>query len=132
MDLEPIKLRPHHGMCIPLFCGHGYSGKFVENLSHIRDCLQENPSRVIQLWNGADCVCAMCPNNRDGICKTAEKVARYDEKCLQICGVEFHEILSWDRFRSIVKQKILLHPSAREGICSDCLWNSLCQQQDVD
>lgn len=132
MASEPLKLRPHHGMCIQLFCGHGYSGGFVENLSRIRNRLSGNPAQRVLLWNGTDCVCAACPKNRSGACESAEKVARYDEECLRACGLEFGGILSWDRFRGRVRQRILFHPSVRERICSDCLWNSLCQQQDVD
>jgi hypothetical protein len=132
MDLKPLKLRPHHGMCIPFFSGHGYSGEFVESLSRIRERLDSSPEQKVVLWNGTDRVCAACPENQNGVCRSAEKVSSYDKKCLQACGLTFGEVLSWDRFRSLVKQRILLQPSVRTGICSDCLWNSLCRQQDAD
>lgn len=119
-------------MCIPFFTGHGYSGEFVEQLSAIRDALNQNPAQPVLLCDGTDCVCAACPENLCGVCKSAKKVAAYDRKCLQACGLNFGAVLPWDRFRDLVRQNILLRPTIREKICCDCLWNSICQQQDVD
>lgn len=132
MESIPLKLRPHHGICIPFFTGHGYSSEFVEHLSCIQNNLNHNPSQSVLLCDGTDCVCAACPENRGAVCKSAQKVAAYDRNCLRACGLEFGAVLSWNRFRNLVRKNILLKPAVREKICCDCLWNSICQQQDVD
>lgn len=78
-------LRPHHTLCLQFFAGRGYSGEFVQNMFHIRQMLVEKPKRIILLHSGADDICAACPNNRSGRCRTQQKVDRYDEKCRRAC-----------------------------------------------
>jgi hypothetical protein len=131
-DGAPLPLRPHHAMCLGFFTGHGYGGEFVENMFHIRRALWKNPDRLVVLRRGADCICAACPNNRGGVCRTAEKAARYDEKVRRACGFSAGQTMRWRELRSAVEAKILSRPGARRGICADCLWNPLCQQQDVE
>lgn len=129
---SPLPLRPHHGMCLGFFTGHGYSGAFTEHMARVRRGLWENPGRPVVLRRGADVLCAACPNNLGGACRTAEKADRYDERVLEACGLSFGQTMAWRAFRRAVAEKILARPGARETICADCWWNPLCQQQDVE
>ncbi len=125
-------LRPHHTLCLQFFAGRGYSGEFVQNMFHIRQMLVEKPERIVLLHSGTDDICAACPNNRSSRCKTQQKVARYDEKCRRACDFSPEQLLPWEEANRRVRDRILSRPGVRSRICSDCLWNSLCQQQDVE
>lgn len=130
MERQPLKIRPHHGMCLSFFCGLGYSGEFVDNMIRVRNQLVENPAGYIVLWHGTDSICAACPENRNGTCRSAEKTARYDEACLRYCGLAFGDVLSWQRFHECVQEKILAFPSVRREICAGCAWEPICGWQE--
>lgn len=120
---QPYKLRPHHGLCLSFFQGKGYSEAFVANMTRVKAALEEN--RAICLTGSADIICAACPNNRSGVCTTAEKVARYDREVLERCGLAVGQILPYREFEAKVHQNILL-AGQREAVCGDCQWSELC------
>ena len=132
MNEKPLALRPHHALCLHYFTGHGYSGEFVENMFHIKQLLGEKSNREVVFHCKTDIICAACPNNREGECGTPEKVARYDAKCAEACGFSCGVPISWAECEEQVRTKILQVPGEREKICGDCLWKTLCQQQDVE
>ncbi|MCI1954846.1 MAG: DUF1284 domain-containing protein [Oscillospiraceae bacterium] len=129
---EPVLLRPHHALCLHYFIGKGYGCGFVENMFHIKRFLCGRSLRTVVLHNGADCICAACPNRRNGGCMSSEKVARYDRECLKACGLAFGQAFPWPELCRRVRKAILEKPGVRAGICFDCLWKTLCQQQDVE
>lgn len=129
---RPLILRPHHALCLHYFVGRGYSGGFVENMFHMKRLLCEKPEQTVFLHCGADCICAACPNSRGGICLTQEKVLRYDRECLKVCGIAEKREISWAELRRCTEERIIGKPGVRQKICCDCLWKSLCQQQDVE
>lgn len=117
------KLRPHHGMCMAFFQGEGYSTEFTAHMARVIKTMEQNPT--ICLTSETDEVCAKCPNDLGGRCNTAEKVARYDEQVLSLCGLKEGEELSFADFRKKVFDNILLC-GKRETICGDCQWTQLC------
>ncbi len=122
-----IHLRPHHGMCLYYFQGKGYSGEFVRNMSEYKHLLEtENP--LVQITEGMDDLCAKCPNNRDGICTSQEKVLAYDSAVLDACGLSFRTVLPYNDFSELVQEEILLSGKRRQ-ICADCQWNLLCSAE---
>jgi hypothetical protein len=129
---KELLLRPHHALCLQYFIGQGYGGEFVENMFHIKRLLCEKPDRTVILHSGTDCICAACPNNRGGVCLSSEKVARYDRECLKACGIAENQAISWAELRRRAAEKIIRKPEVRNQICFDCLWKTLCQQQDVE
>ena len=95
----PIPIRPHHGMCLAYYVGHGYSAGFN--------------------------FCSACPNARGEGCVTDEKVKRYDRAVLAACGLEEGTELSFLDFARQVEEHIL-SAGLREEICGDCQWTGLC------
>lgn len=122
--MEKFQIRPHHGMCLAYFRGSGYSEEFVQNMTDIKEKLEKNPK--IQLVDHADRICGSCPNNRENVCVTAEKVDRYDSAVLAFCGLKSGDELEWKAFEKLVREKIL-EPGHREAVCGDCEWNTLCK-----
>ncbi len=118
------RIRAHHGMCFSYFQGKGYSGEFTENMWAMKEKLQENPEVILLMET--DDVCAHCPNDQNGVCTSAEKVADYDRQVLALCGLVPGDRMRWSDFDRIVREKIL-EPGKREAICGGCQWNELCR-----
>ncbi|MBQ0065400.1 MAG: DUF1284 domain-containing protein [Firmicutes bacterium] len=121
-----FKLRAHHGMCLAFFVGKGYSSSFVENMWNQKEYLDiHNP--VVQIVCESDRICAKCPHNKQGCCTSMEKVEGYDKKVIEACSLEEGATMDWRSFSSLVQEKII-KTNKRKQICTDCIWNSLCEE----
>ncbi len=129
--MKPVKLRPHHGICFQFFAGKGYCDGFVRNMENLLRRMEGCPETRIRLQSETDLLCGKCPHNCGGVCETEEKTARYDRVCLELCGLENGTVLSWEKFRALIRQKIL-KTGRREELCGDCGWSEICQQRNVE
>lgn len=120
----PIKIRPHHGLCIAFFEGKGYSDDFTANMSSVIKHL-ESLDPVISFAEGEDVICGSCPHNKGHICETVEKVKRYDNKVLELCGLNYGDILKWSDFSYAVKENII-GCGKLSAVCGDCAWQKIC------
>lgn len=121
-----LPMRPHHGMCLTFFEGKGYSSAFTAHTAVLLARLEgEDP--LIRIVSHTDEVCAACPNNEGGVCRTAEKVNRYDGAVLALCGLCDGAELRWSDFARLVRWHVL-DAGKRDGICGDCEWNSVCAE----
>lgn len=118
-----MKIRPHHGLCAEFFRGEGYSGKFSRNMGNILAYLRKNSPRIV-LTQGADEICAGCPNLQNGDC-SGENAVRYDKTVLEHCGFTDGEEMNWNDFAAAVREKIILRGKLPE-ICGDCQWFYIC------
>lgn len=125
MQEYQYKIRAHHGMCICFFEGKGYSNEFTRHMGEIIQKLDENPFVRISLQT--DIICEKCPNNKQGICECAKKVAEYDRQVLLRCGLSEGTIIPFSDFKKMVYDNIIL-PGKREEICENCQWSSLCYE----
>lgn len=121
-------LRPHHGMCFQFFEGKGYSADFTDHMGRVIRELTGDPNRPVTLTLGPDPVCEGCPNNRNGVCDTPEKVRRYDAAVLRLCGLRAGDSLPYQAFAALVEQRIL-EAGRRDEICGDCCWNAICRKK---
>lgn len=126
MSGNPLPLRPHHGMCMAYFVGHGYSGGFTAHMARLLEEL--TPETPVRLTVDTDAVCGPCPNNRKGLCGKPELVAGWDREVLRLCGLEGNQRLSFGAFTALVQERILA-PGLRSGICGSCQWNEICAAQ---
>lgn len=126
--MDPLILRPHHGLCLLHFVGKGYSDGFVANMAAILEELGRNPGQVVRLLPQTDCLCACCPHNRCGECASGQKVLDYDRACLERCGLEAGAALPWQEYRSLVERNILRQGVLAE-VCRNCQWLELCLRQ---
>lgn len=126
-----IQLRPHHGLCLQFFVGKGYGDSFVKHMAELQEYLAQNAEEKIHLVKGVDCVCANCPHNLSGVCASADKVQRYDERCLEGTARTAGEILSWSDFQKTLKKNIMVWNKLPQ-ICGDCQWYSICEQRQKE
>ena len=111
-------------LCINFFEGKGYSDEFTQNMEHIINMLESrNPE--ISVFSSADVICAKCPCNVGGVCKSEEKVQSYDKKVLGLCGLENGTEIKWKEFRNIAFEKIIRCNRLCE-VCGDCKWQYIC------
>lgn len=111
-------------MCLAFFEGKGYSGAFTAHTAALLSRLErEDP--LVQIVSHADGVCEACPNNERGVCRTAEKVERYDRAVLALCGLSDGAEILWSDFARLVC-RCILDVGKRAGICGDCEWNDVC------
>lgn len=123
MKGSAVCFRPHHGMCLAYFAGHGYSDGFTVHMGKILSSLA--PETPVQLTVGTDCVCAACPNNRNDVCDKPELVAAYDSAVLRLCDLREGQVLPFGRFTELVQSRILA-PGLRPSVCGGCQWNEIC------
>lgn len=130
--MQTYHLRPHHGLCLQYFRGHGYSQEFVNNMSKIVATLDQNPN--IQLVNHTDDICLTCPNSINTIhnkhCIFNKKVLHYDSCVMELCDLTYHSILPWNEFNKLIHNNILTQ-NLRQTICGDCEWSHLCHKQSI-
>jgi DNA helicase-2/ATP-dependent DNA helicase PcrA len=126
MSKKVIDIRPHHGMCLAYYQGKGYSEGFTGHMYEMKAQYEKNAK--VRLTVSTDEICAACPNNGEGICKSAEKVASYDRAVLECCGLQEGQELPYKTFADRV-QKAILRSGRRPKICGGCQWDALCHEE---
>lgn len=94
-----VRLRAHHGMCLAFFEGKGYSRGFTSNMEKVKNCFKDETE--VELCMEKDVICSACPNLKNGICATADKV-----------------------------EKNIIKADRREKICGDCRWTEICARKE--
>ncbi|ROR31785.1 hypothetical protein EDD66_101403 [Mobilisporobacter senegalensis] len=123
VKMRNYKIRAHHGLCLAFFKGEGYSSDFVNNMKEVIEKLSEDP--IITITTSLDDICISCPNSKDGICESIDKVNRYDNLVLKQCGLECGETMLWSEFQNKVFTKIIA-AGKMDTICRDCEWSYIC------
>ena len=123
------KIRAHHGMCLCFFEGKGYSSEFTAHMANIIHKLNEDP--LVCISDQVDIICKKCPNNKQGICETADKVAEYDKQVLLRCGLPTGTVIPFSEFKEKVYDNII-YAGKREEICGNCQWSSICYLKSED
>lgn len=122
-------LRPHHGMCFQFYEGKGYSPDFTDHMGKVIKDFEHSPQKMIRLMIAADTVCENCPNNDSGVCISQDKAGWYDEEVLRVCGISEGEMMTYEDFIALVKEKII-DTGLRSSICDDCSWNDICREKE--
>jgi hypothetical protein len=114
-------------MCLSYFQGKGYSEGFTGHMQEMKELLETDPQ--VKLVVETDEICAACPNNENGTCRSREKVEGYDRAVLEYCGLKEGQELSYLSFAHQVQEQILAK-GQRPRICGNCQWDSLCYDKD--
>jgi hypothetical protein len=93
-------------------------------MQKMKDRFETNPQ--VKLVVETDEICSACPNNEDGICESAKKVAEYDRAVLKYCGFQEGQELPFLAFSGQVWEKIL-EKGYRSQICGNCKWDAICR-----
>lgn len=150
-----VDVRPHHGLCAEFFRGEGYSGEFVENMSAVLSELNSSDPLIRLTVGADRICCRCPNNSGEApagistptlneykgfstfsplkgaagklgsICESAEKVTRYDNAVLDLCGLSEGSVLHWSELRALVQEKII-SPGLLSQVCGDCIWFGIC------
>lgn len=121
-----VKLRPHHGLCMQFFEGKGYSNDFTAHMAAVIERLTVENS-VITLIDGLDEVCGHCPNYRNEMCISQEKVHSYDEAVLRYTGLSYGDAITYQELTQKVRENIL-DAGCFHAVCGDCGWSDICHK----
>lgn len=118
-----IELRAHHLLCLFGWRGRGYDEEFTDNFNKLIEDLKLNP--MVRLVEGADDVCAACPNLDNDCCRAPEyghgaKAGPIDGRVLERLGVAHGETHCFAELIELVRAKI--QPSEISDICGGCAW----------
>lgn len=127
--MPDFSLRPHHGLCIHFYGGKGYSKEFTDNMSLLISGIVD--SSIVTMSNQMDRICSCCPNNKLDKCVTAEKVQRYDDKVLRLCGFHYGDKVSFKEFSDKIRTQIL-DKNMLYKVCSDCEWFCICSRNNIN
>ena len=119
------KLRGHHLICLNFFRGEGYSEEFIKNIYSVIG------KQKVEIVNGADEVCAVCPYLKDDKCSsneyTDEKILFQDREALRLLEFKSGMIVDWKtislKIPDIVEEWKAL-------FCLDCGYRKVCFGQD--
>ena len=121
-----MKIRPHHLLCIQKFTGHGYDEKFTAHMKSVVAKITENKEIEIEIIEGCDYICEMCPDNKNGVCVSDKKVSLMDSKVRDICKIGNGEKVKWKEAEKKANEMIL-KTEKFEKVCAVCEWYELCK-----
>lgn len=129
--MDVLKLRPHHINCLFFYEGKGYSKQFVENMNCIVEHLRNNSGQMIVLEKQNDRLCGACPNLKENICISSDKIGSLDQATLENYGLKEDEIYSFQE----IKEKIYKNYSSETFhlICNRCEWykSGVCTEEKI-
>ena len=128
-NINQVKLRPHHFLCIQLFTGHGYDDRFTAHMYGTIRLLSAGAQVLVQ--EGCDDICEKCLNRNKSLCKSFDKVRGLDEAVRAVLGVSYGDQLAWKDI-TVKVQKEIFGRSSFDNICRDCEWYGLCRDTLTD
>ena len=115
-----IKMRPHHLLCTQGYSGKGYSDAFVDNMTRIVTTLRSDSDARVEICFDTDDLCTACPSKlAEGVCRSDEKVLRYDDGVIRLLDLKEGEYRYQDLIRRLDE---CLTEQELERICGDCEW----------
>lgn len=122
--MKHMNLRPHHILCISHYVGKGYSEEFNIRMKELIKRLGEGESFTPVF--GSDDLCAACPNLIDGVCKSEEKVKRYDKITAELLGLTENQSYTKEIFDTA--KETVLNRGRFDDVCFDCEWAYICHK----
>ena len=96
----------------------------MENMQGIVDRIRENPSIEIEIVNGVDDICSVCPHNVENRCnKPGSNVEQFDKEMVDRLEVDIGRKVEAEILLNLVEKKI--QPEQLSEICEGCEWLEL-------
>jgi len=126
--METHNLRPHHLLCTRAFKGKGYSPAFIENMRRVIERLKTGCD--ITLVEGADDICASCPQRIGNRCRSESRARAIDNAVLLQLRLE-RKTYSYAEAERILDAQ--LTEPVYNCICRGCEWKKtgVCCYADV-
>ena len=77
------------------------------------------------MTNECDSICAECPNCKNGVCLSDEKVREIDRRAAQKMGLDYGDSVRWSKLCEAAAQTVI-RPGLLRAVCGDCEWIGLC------
>ncbi|MDH4028302.1 MAG: DUF1284 domain-containing protein [Nitrospirota bacterium] len=118
-------LRGHHLVCLHFFKGQGYDEAFIKNLEKTLHAAENEDVTVSQ---GADDVCAACPDLKDGRCghpdNAEEDILEMDANALSLLSLSVSDSISWNKLLEYIPG---IFPEWYSLCCIECEWKEACE-----
>lgn len=115
------KLRGHHLICLNFFRGEGYSEDFIRNIYEV------TKKEDIEVVEGPDDVCALCPYLEDNRCSnndyTDEKILFQDSEALKLLEFKPGKIITWKMISGKLPRII---EEWKTQFCRECGYRGVC------
>lgn len=114
-------------LCLPRFRGFGYSKEFTANMARIAKILTDRPQQLVELVDGPDDICHLCPHlAATGECVLEEqvRVSERDGIVLKLLGVLPGKRLSY--LELTARLAAVTDSSLMEKACAGCRWQQFC------
>jgi hypothetical protein len=128
LENNTIRLRPHHLICNTYISLQGLernNEQFMRAVLKVRDVMLSHEDTIIQITEGVDGLCALCPDCRDLRCGSPQgdedAVRKWDARILQGLGLKYGETRTAKAVRDLVAEKAPL-----EFCRSRCPWKNTC------
>jgi len=114
-------------LCLPRFRGLGYSKEFTVNMARIAKVLSGRPQQLVELVDGPDDICHLCPHlAATGECLLEEQVqvSKRDETVLKLLSVRPGERVTY--LELAARLVAVTESSLMEKACAGCRWQQFC------
>lgn len=123
----PVRLRPHHLLCLLTYAGKGYSPAFVENFDRITARIAAGDP--ILLVEGPDDVCAPCAADAAAHCH-GESVRARDAAAGAALAGHMGDLSPGQTLRLdgalLNRLRTAFASGTIRGACAGCEWSQLC------
>ncbi len=123
---DPIRIRPHHLLCIQGFQGYGYTQDFASHMQRVTSFLKSNLLYNLQIVLEFDELCSQCPHDVDGRCARGfmDEINKVDRLVIQKANLDLRHSYTVSEAFSTVNQN--LDHNHIISICSGCSWQNIC------
>ncbi len=123
---DPIRIRPHHLLCIQGFQGYGYTQDFVLHMGRVISFLKSNLFYNLQIVVESDELCSQCPYDVDGRCikGSMDEIYKIDRLVIEKANLDLNHIYTVSEAFSTVNKN--LNHDHIVSICSGCSWQNKC------
>jgi len=121
-------LRGHHLICLQFYNGEGYGAGFIKYLSGMLAAAEKGE---IEICEGADCICKVCPHLLGDACAYYENaeadIRGMDARALELLGLIPGRAVSWKKVRAKIEK---IFKEWHGLYCIDCSWSSACRKNE--
>lgn len=129
MSQTPVRLRPHHFVCLQFYRGEGYDEPFVANLAEVLGRLEGQAALAVA---GADDVCRACPSlSANGMCLDPHggqtEIERIDALAGELLDIHPGSRLSLAQVAERLADDAIATGRWRFDACGGCAWEDVCE-----
>lgn len=127
---QVLALRPHHGLCLLLFCADGHSVRYANKMRQLIGRIERGEVTHIRLISTLDEICGHCPHNQNGVCQKEEEVFPSDVGILEHCGLQFGDVVAWTELRRKLRACVV-EAGVLGQVCRGCMYLVRCEGEAV-